>query len=55
MAMNFDSQTMPEGESSLPVPPLSPEELAEHLNLVPLAVERNELDGVLGFLFDLMD
>ena len=30
MAMNFDSQTMPEGEASSPVPPLSPEELAEH-------------------------
>ena len=55
MAMNFDSQTMPEGESSLPVPPLSPEELAEHLNLVPLAVDnwsfmkKYEIAGFLRF------
>ncbi len=29
MARNFDSQTMPTGENSSPVPPLSPEELAQ--------------------------
>ena len=30
MAMNLDSQTMPQGEKATPMPPLSPEELAEH-------------------------
>jgi len=32
MAMNFDSQTMPEGEDFTPVPPLSAEELAQHFS-----------------------
>ena len=30
MAMNFDSQTMPEGEEAKPMAPLSPEELEQH-------------------------
>ena len=30
MAMNLDSQTMPQGEEATPMPPLSPEELAQH-------------------------